>query len=109
MREADSSPKLIRTLEESIACRHDGRDDTRLQERLKKLINNDSEVMLALKWAADQEREPLFLEMQKTRIDGLLEAVQRKDLTIAEGVKLYMELNVEIRRMTEAAKENLKD
>jgi hypothetical protein len=67
------------------------------------LAKDSAEVFLAMLYATDLARMLILEGLKQVRADAILEALKRRDLTGAEGCRLYQALNEELRQTETAA------
>ena len=89
----EKTPRLLRVLEGLIAAAKAGVQSPELEQQLEALAGDKNEIAAARIWLTNAESLQNWLEFKSIGEAALRRELNRKDLTIAEGLRLYKALN----------------
>jgi hypothetical protein len=83
-------PKLVRVIQQLDALKKQGLTGAQLDKEFDALARDQGEVLLAILSVWEMQRLAGLVEFTTMRAQAIEEAAKRTDLTISEGVRLYV-------------------
>ena len=107
MKRIEGPPKLVKYLLEWQKARNRGATTSSLEESIRSLYQNDSEVLLATQWLASLDRAPYLAQYEQQLERDLVRQASRTDLTRREALQLAKALQEKEEKIAAAAQRQL--